>query len=90
MNAILTFTALLFLSFSQAQIDHWETVVYETDTWKYITPTTAVASNWTVLNYNDASWTNGQGGFGYGDNDDNTTFPSTISCYSASNLILLT
>ncbi|MDA7580478.1 CotH kinase family protein [Crocinitomicaceae bacterium] len=81
MNAILTFTALLFLSFSQAQIDHWETVVYETDTWKYITPTTAVAPNWTVLNYNDASWTNGQGGFGYGDNDDNTTFPSTISCY---------
>jgi len=54
MNAILTFTALLFLSFSQAQIDHWETVVYETDTWKYITPTTAVAPNWTVLNYNDA------------------------------------
>jgi hypothetical protein len=68
-----------FISFSQ--VDHWETVVYETDTWRYLVPTSSVSASWNTLGFNDASWPTGQGGFGYGDNDDNTTFGSTVSCY---------
>lgn len=64
-----------------SQIDHWETVVYETDTWKYLIPSSAVPNSWNTISFNDASWSSGQGGFGYGDGDDNTSFSSTISCY---------
>ncbi len=74
--------ALIFtpiLSFSQ--VDHWETVVSETDTWRYLIPTNAVSSFWNTISFNDASWLTGQGGFGYGDSDDNTTFGATISCF---------
>lgn len=68
-----------FLSISQ--VDHWETVVYETDMWRYLIPSNTVANTWNTTSFNDASWTSGQGGFGYGDGDDNTTFGTTISCY---------
>lgn len=67
--------------FSFSQVDHWETVVYETDTWRYLIPSSSVATSWNSVGFNDASWTSGQGGFGYGDNDDNTTFGTTISCF---------
>ena len=67
------------LSFSQ--VDHWETVVYETDTWRYITPSSPVVASWNTIGFNDAAWSTGQGGFGYGDGDDNTTFSATLSCY---------
>lgn len=75
---------LLFLFVSNsslAAIDHWETVVYETDTWRYLLPSSNVNPTWTTIGFNDAPWLSGPGGFGYGDGDDNTTFSSTISCY---------
>lgn len=78
----LIIASLLLLGYSaKAQVDHWETVIYEDDTWKYLVPTSPVNPSWNTLGFNDASWTNGQGGFGYGDGDDNTSFGSTISCY---------
>jgi len=81
----LRFIAILLLVFSPifsfSQVDHWETVVYETDTWKYLVPTSSVSSSWNTLGFNDASWSSGQGGFGYSDGDDNTTFGTTVSCY---------
>lgn len=64
-----------------AQIDHWETVVYEDDLWKYILPGSPVNPNWADTTFNDSSWLQGQGGFGYGDGDDNTVIPTTISCF---------
>ena len=64
-----------------AQIDHWETVVYETDTWKYIVPTSAVPATWNTLTFNDGSWNSGIGGFGFGDGDDNTVISQTPSVY---------
>jgi len=74
--------SLLLLTFnSNAQVDHWETAVYEDDTWKYLIPNSPVNASWTTIGFNDASWTSAQGGFGYGDGDDNTTFSSTLSCY---------
>lgn len=73
------FLALPFIGTSA--VDHWETVVYETDTWRYLTPTSTVSTTWIDLGFNDGSWSTGIGGFGFGDGDDNTTFPSTTSCY---------
>lgn len=77
---------ILFLSFFinfslHAQVDHWETVIYENDSWKYLVPSSSVNSNWNTITFNDASWNSGPGGFGYGDGDDNTLIPNTISCY---------
>jgi hypothetical protein len=63
------------------QINHWETVVFEDDVWDYIVPTTNIP-NWTNLGFNPTGWNTGQGGFGYGDGDDNTILPNgTITVY---------
>ena len=52
------------------------------DVWKYWSgnnPQPADYANWNALNYNDQNWASGQGGIGYGDNDDNTTIAATPS-----------
>ena len=78
----LIIASLLLLGYSaKAQVNHWETVVYEDDNWKYLVPTSSVNASWNTIGFNAASWTNGQGGFGYGDGDDNTSFGGAISCY---------
>ncbi len=65
-----------------SQIDHWETVVYEYNSWNYLVPASPVDVDWNTLGFDDGSWSSGTGGFGYGDGDDNTTVPSgTISIY---------
>ena len=75
-------TLILFLCFNlKATINHWETVVYETDTWKYLVPSTSVPATWNTLTFNDASWNTGIGGFGFGDGDDNTIIPQSTSVY---------
>src|SRR4051794_31080644 len=53
-------------------VDHWESVVNESDTWKYIVPGANIA-NWNLVIFNDAEWSQGPGGIGYGDVDDGTT-----------------
>ncbi|MFT7612375.1 MAG: hypothetical protein ACI9J3_001334 [Parvicellaceae bacterium] len=73
---------LFYCTVSVSQVNHWETVVYEDDSWKYTLPTSPVDPLWTSISYNDISWSVGSGGFGYGDGDDNTVIPSgTISCF---------
>ena len=55
---------LLFLpifTFSQ-NVDHWETVVFEDDVWKYLEGTFEPDTNWRKLAFNDASWQQGIGG----------------------------
>ena len=81
MKLLLILCGILVTGMNFAAVDHWETAVYENDTWKYLLPNSAVAPSWNTISFNDASWSSGQGGFGYGDGDDNTTFSSTISCY---------
>jgi hypothetical protein len=68
-----------FLSKAQSGIDHWETVVFNNDTWSYRVGTSAPPPNWMQPQFIDSTWQSGQGGFGYGDGDDNTTIPATIS-----------
>ena len=75
---------VLFISTKTAiaQIDHWETVVYEYNDWNYIVPAAPVDSEWNTLGFDTGSWLVGTGGFGYGDGDDNTVLPSgTISVF---------
>ena len=77
---ILLFGCLPFLTLSQ-NIDHWETVVFEYDSWKYLEGTFEPDSNWRKLAFNDATWLQGIGGVGYGDGDDNTIINPVTSLY---------
>ena len=64
------------------EIDHWETVVVEADTWRYIVPSSELPATWNSLSFDDQLWSEGISGFGYGDDDDNTVLPnSTISVF---------
>ncbi len=62
-------------------INHWETAVYNTDTWKYFIGTPELDPNWRSLSFNDDSWAEGPGGIGYSDNDDNTIIPQCTSVF---------
>lgn len=68
---------------------HWESIILENDTWTYLVPGEAPSSTWVNLNFDDRSWSNSQGGFGYSDNDDNTIVPTgTTSIYLRKNFNL--
>lgn len=62
-------------------IDHWEAPVVNTDSWKYIVPASEPDPAWKLEGFDDSGWNTGPGGIGYGDGDDNTIIPSTISLY---------
>lgn len=74
------FTAFLLSHTTSAQttIDHWETVVYDSSTWNYLVPDSALGSSWTEPNFDDSNWQQAKGGFGYGDNDDNTVLSNIL------------
>ena len=79
---LFTFLSLaIFQSAISQSINHWETIIYNDDTWSYHVPTAEPDSNWATLGYDDSAWPTGPGGFGYGDADDNTTVSQTISVY---------
>ena len=67
----LTFLLVLTLHALFAQ-DHWETAVFANDIWRYIVPNSEPSSNWKDQSFDDSNWNEGEGGFGYGDNDDGT------------------
>ncbi len=54
-------------------VDHWETAVKASTTWKYFAGTSQPDTNWRNSSFNDAGWSSGTGGIGYGDGDDQTT-----------------
>jgi len=60
---------------------HWESLIIETDTFKYKPATSAPPADWYKLSFNDSGWSSGRGGFGYADNDDNTVIPNSNSVY---------
>jgi hypothetical protein len=61
------------------QVNHWEMVISEIGPWKYHIPTATTPTNWTSNAFDDSGWTTGSGGFGYGDNDDNTIIPNNAT-----------
>ena len=62
--------------------NHWETAVFASDEWKYIVPSSEPSSNWNEIDYDDGDWNYSQGGFGYGDGDDEPIIPNgTLSLF---------
>ena len=60
---------------------NWTCPAVESDEWKYIAPISNLPSNWNELGFNTSDWYVGQGGFGYGDDDDETVLFNTNSIY---------
>jgi hypothetical protein len=58
-------------------VHHWETAVKASTTWKYFVGSSQPDTNWRNLSFNDAGWSSGTGGIGYGDGDDQTTIPTS-------------
>ncbi|MFY0606633.1 MAG: CotH kinase family protein [Cyclobacteriaceae bacterium] len=75
---------LVFFSYSNSfcQVDHWEFVILEGDTYQYQLPTEQPSSDWINADFDDSNWTTGVSGFGYSDGDDRTQIPNpTITIY---------
>ena len=70
-------------------IDHWETVIYNTDQWNYFLGTSEPNSNWVKTGFSASGWSKGSGGFGYDDDDDNTIIPQTSSVYIRTDFTLV-
>ena len=78
----IVFLSLLF-SVVHSQVHHWETIVKDNSSWYYQVPTTASSPEWITPSFTVNSWLQGNGGFGYGDGDDNTIIPSSsVSVYT--------
>lgn len=66
----------LYANAQESCIDHWETVIYANDNWRYAIDSNFQDHNWQLTSYYDSLWNEGQGGIGYGDDDDFTTVPN--------------
>ena len=76
------FLLILFLIPTQIKSQvHWESMILESNTWKYLAATAEPATNWMQTNFVDNAWNSGIGGLGYGDGDDATTVTSCGSLY---------
>ncbi len=62
-------------------VNHWETAVFNNDTWRYFVGTGEPDPDWKYSTFDETAWLQGTGGFGYGDSDDNTVIPQCISVY---------
>lgn len=63
-------------------VHHWETIINESESWRYFTGTSQPPANWASLAFNVAAWPEGAGGLGYGDDDDATIVPTgALSVY---------
>jgi CotH kinase protein/Secretion system C-terminal sorting domain/Chitobiase/beta-hexosaminidase C-terminal domain len=61
---------------------HWEGAIKQGDNCKYKVGDNTIPVNWNTISYNDASWTTGPCGVGYGDGDDNSIVPNCYSVYT--------
>jgi hypothetical protein len=60
---------------------NWETIIDWGDDWKYLLGTSEPPAQWKNVGFNDAAWSSGSSGFGYGDGDDSTIVPAVQSVY---------
>jgi CotH kinase protein/Secretion system C-terminal sorting domain len=70
-----------FSLIAQNQIDHWETIVYDSSLWKFFPGTSDPGTAWNMSAYNDTTWPIGKGGIGYGDSDDRTSIAPVVSVF---------
>ncbi|MCP4412719.1 MAG: hypothetical protein GY808_09170, partial [Gammaproteobacteria bacterium] len=75
------FLLISFISTRAQETNHWETVVYASDSWSYFIGKSEPPVDWNKLSFVDSSWDIGPGGIGYGDGDDATEIETTISLY---------
>ncbi|HEY5590200.1 MAG TPA: CotH kinase family protein [Paludibacter sp.] len=79
------FSAILLVfsfNFTRAQTaHHWETAVFNNDTWRYFVGTSEPDIYWRNTDFDDSNWKSGIGGFGFGDGDDNTIISQCTSVY---------
>jgi len=80
MKSLLSFL-FLFLCISAYSEVHWEAMVLPNSQWKYLAATSEPSVNWKQKDFDDAAWSTGTGGFGYGDGDDATIIPASNSLY---------
>jgi hypothetical protein len=77
------FILSLLYSVAHTQVHHWETIVKDNSSWYYQVPTAASSPEWITPSFTVNSWLQGNGGFGFGDGDDNTIIPSSsVSVYT--------
>lgn len=62
-------------------ITHWEALVRAENQWSYLAPTSEPPAEWPSSDFNDTAWKKGQGGIGYGDNDDATVVSGVNTIY---------
>jgi hypothetical protein len=72
-------TVLASKKLQSTYVNHYETAVNASDSWKYIIPTANLASNWNTIPFSDLSWTTAPLGIGYADGDDATTIANPTS-----------
>ena len=85
-SVYLIFLFSFIFNSSVAQLDHWETVVYDTSLWYYQVPTSTSSPEWINPSFTVNSWMQAPGGFGFGDGDDQTVIPSaSVSVYTRTN-----
>ena len=66
---------------AQSNIDHWEAIVLDGSTWNYLIPDVQPDVSWLLPEFDDSAWLEGNSGFGYGDDDDETIVDPTMSIY---------
>ena len=76
---VVFFSATTCLSF--AQVNHWETAIFPQDTCSYHVGNSPPPVTWQSQGFDDSGWQKGPGGCGYGDGDDATIIPATLSVY---------
>lgn len=67
---------------------YWQTLIDWGDEWKYLVPTQEPPPDWNALNFDDQTWNSGKSGFGYGDGDDSTQVPVTMSVYARKKFLI--
>lgn len=70
------------------QADHWEAIVSADEIWSYFLGYSQPPAGWNAPGFDDSSWQTGQGGIGYGDDDDMTVVPNVPSIYLRRNFII--
>lgn len=71
----------LSIHLNAQETHHWETIVKPGMVCAYLLPASEVDPGWTAVSFDDASWSHGSGGVGYGDDDDWTITEAIISVY---------
>ncbi|MFT4879241.1 MAG: hypothetical protein ACJAU0_001685 [Flavobacteriales bacterium] len=61
--------------------ENWQSLILDTDEWRYFPAFFEPPANWKYESFDDQTWSLGNGGFGYGDDDDNTQIISTNVYY---------